>query len=70
MRGSAARVGELVTFERRSTMYRAWMTVGLILLTLPGCATAPDAIASARSAGPDSISADATVMDWDLNVVR
>ncbi len=28
MRGSATRVGELVTFERRSTMYRAWMTVG------------------------------------------
>ncbi len=31
MRGSAARVGELVTFERRSTMYRAWMTVGLMV---------------------------------------
>ncbi len=50
-------------------MYRAWMTVGLILFTLPSSATAQDAIASARSAGPDSISADATVMDWDLNVV-
>ena len=50
-------------------MYRAWMTVGLILFTLPGSATVQDAIASARSAGPDSISADATVMDWDLNVI-
>ena len=69
MRGSAPRVGESVTFERRSTMYRAWMTVGLILFTLPSSATAQDAIASARSAGPDSISADATVMGWDLNVI-
>ena len=50
-------------------MYRAWMTVGLILFTLPSSATAQDAIASARSAGPDSISADATVMGWDLNVI-
>ena len=68
MRGSAPRVGESLTFERRSTMYRAWMTVGLILFT-PSSATAQDAIASARSAGPDSISADATVMGWDLNVI-
>ena len=50
-------------------MYRAWMTVGLILFTLSINAMAQDAIASARSAGPASISADATVMDWDLNVI-
>ena len=54
-------------------MYRAWLTVGLILFTLPftlpSSATAQDAIASARSAGPDSISADVTVMGWDLKVI-
>ncbi len=50
-------------------MYRAWMAVGLIVFALPITATAQDAIASARSAGPASISAEATVMDWDLNVI-
>ena len=36
---------------------------------VPAGATAQDVIASARSAAPASISNNATVMDWDLNVV-
>ena len=36
----------------------------------PEPAPADDPIQSARSAAPASISADATVMDWDLNVVQ
>jgi len=32
-------------------------------------ALAQDLIASARSAGPESISADATIMDWNLKVI-
>ncbi len=35
----------------------------------PAPAIADDPIQSARSAAPASISADATIMDWDLNVV-
>ena len=35
----------------------------------PAPTTAADPIESARSAAPASISANATVMDWDLNVV-
>ena len=37
------------------------------------CATVAsddEAIASAMSAGPSSISADAAIMDWDMNVLR
>ena len=36
----------------------------------PPSPTADDPIQSARSAAPASISADATIMDWDLNVVQ
>ena len=36
----------------------------------PDPASADDPIQNAMSAGPSSISANATVMDWDLNVVR
>ena len=37
--------------------------------TEPASGPLDDPIASARSAAPESISANATVMDWDLNVV-
>ena len=40
----------------------------LAVLLLPAC-TAEDAIRSARSAAPASISADATVMDWSFDVL-
>ena len=40
-----------------------------VFLIVPAGATAQDVIASARSAAPASISNNATVMDWDLNVV-
>ncbi len=36
----------------------------------PAVTAADDPIQSARSAAPASISADATIMDWDLNVVQ
>lgn len=35
-----------------------------------GAALAQDVVTSARSAGPASISADATIMDWDFKVIR
>ena len=41
----------------------------LAVLLLPAC-TAEDAIRSATSAAPASISADATVMDWSFDVLR
>ena len=44
-------------------------TIGLCLL-LPAAAEAQDAIRSAMSAGPKSISAEATIMDWGMNVLR
>ncbi len=50
-------------------MHCAWMVVGLILFALPITATFQDAIARARSDGLASIFAEATVMDWDLNVI-
>ena len=37
--------------------------------TEPASGPLDDPIASTRSAAPESISANATVMDWDLNVV-
>lgn len=45
------------------------VTIGLCLL-LPAAAGAQDAIRSAMSAGPTSISAEATIMDWEMNVLR
>ncbi len=50
-------------------MSRLLITVG-ILVGMPAWVAAQDAIASARSAAPSSISDDATIMDWDLNVVQ
>lgn len=44
-------------------------TIGLCLL-LPVSAGAQDAIQSAMSAGPESVSADATIMDWEMKVLR
>ena len=44
--------------------------LGLVLVGCIGNALADDRIASATSAAPESISADATIMDWDFNVIR
>jgi hypothetical protein len=41
----------------------------LVLLT-SGAIAQDDVIKSAMSAGPESISADATILDWEMNVVR
>ena len=47
------------------------LILALALCFAPGMATAQDAvIESATSAGPASISADAAVVDWDMNVIR
>jgi hypothetical protein len=43
--------------------------IGLSLL-LPAGALGQDAIESAMSAGPVSVSADATILDWEMNVLR
>ncbi len=42
----------------------------LAALVLPASLTAQDAIRSAMSAGPTSISAEATIMDWSFDVLR
>lgn len=46
--------------------------VALLLggLTLPGSVAAQDPLKSAMSAAPASISADATIMDWNMKVLR
>lgn len=44
--------------------------LGLVLGFCVSNTLADDRIASAMSAGPESISADATIMDWDFNVIR
>ena len=41
-----------------------------MLLMLPACGSQDAAIESAMSAGPASISADATIQDWEGNVLR
>ena len=41
-----------------------------VSVCVPATLTAQDAIQSATSAAPSSISADATVMDWSFNVLR
>ncbi len=50
-------------------MTRAFL-LGICILALGGVAHAGDAIKSAMSAGPDSISSDARVMDWEFNELR
>ena len=50
-------------------MSRLLITVGILAL-MPAWTAAQDTVANARSAAPASISADATIMDWDLNVVQ
>ena len=42
---------------------------GVFALACGGTTPSDDPIQSARSAAPASISAEATVMDWDLNVI-
>lgn len=46
-----------------------WFVLGLFVI-LPSASYAQDQVASAESAGPSSVSADATIMDWEMNVVR
>ena len=50
-------------------MSRLLIIIG-ILVGMPAWAAAQDTVANARSAAPASISDDATIMDWDLNVVQ
>ena len=45
----------------------AVLAVGLLV---PRSAVAQDAIASAMSAAPESISADASIVDWEMNELR
>jgi hypothetical protein len=52
-------------------MIRTVMAAFAALLFLTSAAVAQDkAIKSAMSAGPPSISADATILDWQMNVLR
>ena len=52
-------------------MIRSFAAAFAALLFLTSTAIAQDkVIKSAMSAGPPSISADATIMDWEMNVVR
>jgi len=51
-------------------MLRTFAAALAALLLLTSTATAQDAIKSAMSAGPSSISADATILDWEMNVLR
>ena len=54
-------------------MRRATLTVACLILAIPSAVNAQDKdalVASAVSAAPASISADATVMDWQMNVLR
>ena len=44
--------------------------LALALLSASGAGAADDPIASAMSAAPASISAQATIMDWNFNVLR
>ena len=48
---------------------RSLLIAVVVFAMVPTGANAQDVIASARSAAPASISNNATVMDWDLNVV-
>lgn len=52
-------------------MFRTFTAALAALLLLTSTAMAQDkVIKSAMSAGPESISADATILDWEMNVVR
>ena len=52
-------------------MIRTLAAAFAALLFLTSTATAQDnIIKSAMSAGPESISADATILDWEMNVIR
>ncbi len=54
-------------------MRRATLSIACLILAIPGAVNAQDKealIASAVSAAPASISHDATVMDWQMNVLR
>ncbi len=52
-------------------MFRTLAAAFAALLLLTSTAMAQDkAIKSAMSAGPSSISADATILDWEMNVLR
>lgn len=52
-------------------MFRTSAAAFAALLLLTSTAMAQDkAIKSAMSAGPSSISADATILDWEMNVLR
>ncbi len=47
-----------------------WIVVSMMLLVSSGARAADDPISSAMSAAPSSISAQATVTDWNFNVLR
>ncbi len=49
---------------------RKTMVVLIASLVFPGAARAQDAIRSAESAAPPSISAEATIRDWSFNELR
>lgn len=51
-------------------MFRTSAAAVAALLLLTSTAMGQDAIESAMSAGPSSISADATILDWEMNVLR
>ena len=51
-------------------MFRTPAAAVAALLLLTSTAMGQDAIKSAMSAGPSSISADATILDWEMNVLR
>ena len=51
-------------------MFRAKFMFAFTIALIPASSFAQDVVASARSAAPASISREATIMDWDLNVVR
>ncbi len=49
---------------------RTIIAVLLVVLLVPRSAVAQDAIESAMSAGPESVSANATILDWEMNELR
>jgi hypothetical protein len=51
-------------------MFRTLAAAVAALFLLTSTAMGQDAIESAMSAGPSSISADATILDWEMNVLR
>ena len=53
----------------RSILAAALVLIIATVLPTDAAAQHEDAIKSARSAGPASISDDATVLDWNMNVL-